>query len=188
MSVWLTGVVCVRGVGSLDYFLLHCEIASALWNAIFSRVGLAWVMPKRVVDLLACWKRVCGSHQGAAMWKMASSCLLGCLWMERNERSFEDCKRTVVELKSLFFKTLFHWTTTLDLNMLIFFFLDILNIFPFLARCFFCIYHIYLSCAFCVFNDISFTFYKTKNLLPHVTIGFIYPFLVLLGLRDLSTL
>jgi hypothetical protein len=45
----------------VDHFLLHCKIASAFWNAIFSRVGLVWVMPKRVVDPLACWKGVCGS-------------------------------------------------------------------------------------------------------------------------------
>jgi hypothetical protein len=37
----------------VDLLLLHCEIASALWSAIFSHVGLAWVMP-RVVDLFAC--------------------------------------------------------------------------------------------------------------------------------------
>jgi hypothetical protein len=37
---------------SVDHFLLHSEIASALLSATFSRVGLAWVMPKRVVDIL----------------------------------------------------------------------------------------------------------------------------------------
>jgi hypothetical protein len=31
---------------SVDRLLLHCEIASSLWNSIFSRVGLAWVMPR----------------------------------------------------------------------------------------------------------------------------------------------
>lgn len=36
--------------------LLHCEMASALWNTIFSLVGLAWVMLNRVVDFFACWK------------------------------------------------------------------------------------------------------------------------------------
>jgi hypothetical protein len=36
------------------YLLLYCEIASALWSAIFSHVGLAWVMQRRVVDLFAC--------------------------------------------------------------------------------------------------------------------------------------
>ena len=28
---------------------------------------------------------------------------------ERNSRSFEDCERTIVELKLLFFRTLFEW-------------------------------------------------------------------------------
>jgi hypothetical protein len=35
------------GVGG--YLLLHCEVARALWNAIFSRFSLSWVMPLRVV-------------------------------------------------------------------------------------------------------------------------------------------
>jgi hypothetical protein len=40
----------------VDLLLLHCEIASALWSALFSHVGLAWVMQRRVVDLFACWR------------------------------------------------------------------------------------------------------------------------------------
>jgi hypothetical protein len=61
----------------VDHFLLHYDIASILWNAIFSYVGLAWIMPKRVVNLLACWKGVCGSPLGAAVWKIVLSCFCG---------------------------------------------------------------------------------------------------------------
>jgi hypothetical protein len=39
----------------VDHLLLHCEVACVLWNAIFSRFSLSWVMPRRVVDLFACW-------------------------------------------------------------------------------------------------------------------------------------
>jgi len=39
----------------VHHLLLHCEIASAMWTAIFSLVGLVCVMPKRVVDLFDCW-------------------------------------------------------------------------------------------------------------------------------------
>jgi hypothetical protein len=51
-------------------------------------------MPKRVVD----------------------SCLLE---RERNYISFEICERTVAELKSFLFKTIFHWTAATNLNAFI---------------------------------------------------------------------
>jgi hypothetical protein len=88
---------------------------------------------------------------------MVPSCLLWCFWRERNDRSFEDCERTVVDLKSFFFKTLYHWTTALDLNLLSFH--DFLDLFSFLqVRCFSCLLLVYLSYAFCAFNDISITY------------------------------
>ena len=42
------------------------------------------------------------------------SCLLWCIWRERNYKSFEDCERTVVNLKSFFFNTLYHWAVAVD--------------------------------------------------------------------------
>jgi hypothetical protein len=37
--------MCKRHGESVDHLLLHCEVAGALWNTIFSRFGLSWVMP-----------------------------------------------------------------------------------------------------------------------------------------------
>jgi hypothetical protein len=48
--------MCKKNGESMDHLLLHCEIACALWNTIFSNVGLTWVMLRRVVDLFACWR------------------------------------------------------------------------------------------------------------------------------------
>jgi hypothetical protein len=95
---------------SVDHLLLHCEVARALWNEIFSRFSLSWVMPLRVVDLFACWWTG-GRSQSAVMWKMVPCCLLWCLWRERNDRHFEDKERTIEELISFFFHSLFSWTT-----------------------------------------------------------------------------
>jgi hypothetical protein len=93
----------------VDHLLLHCEVALALWNAIFSRFGLSWVMPHWVVDLFACWWK--GGHsQSVVVWKMVHSCLLWCLWREQNNRNFEDQERTIEELKTFFFYSLFSWT------------------------------------------------------------------------------
>jgi hypothetical protein len=61
---------------------------------------------------------------------MVLSCLLWCLWRERNDRSFEDNERMVAELKSFFFITLYRWTVALDLNLLSFHdFLDLFSLF-----------------------------------------------------------
>jgi hypothetical protein len=55
-------------------------------------LGLAWVMPRRVVDFFAFWRGL-GGPQCATVWKMFMSCLLWCFWRERNDRIFEDCER-----------------------------------------------------------------------------------------------
>jgi hypothetical protein len=46
ISLWLIGVKCKKSGESTDHFLLHYEIATALWNTIFNSVGLACVMPR----------------------------------------------------------------------------------------------------------------------------------------------
>jgi hypothetical protein len=39
----------------------------------------------------------------AQLCGVVPSCLLWCLWRERNDRSFEDSERTTTDLKSFFF-------------------------------------------------------------------------------------
>jgi hypothetical protein len=58
--------MCKKEEKTVDHLLLHCESAQFLWNAFFSRFGLAWVMPRRVVDLLHCWWSGGGGGGGAS--------------------------------------------------------------------------------------------------------------------------
>ena len=39
------------------------DIAQDLWSMVLCLFGIYWIMPKRVVDLLACWKGNCGRQQ-----------------------------------------------------------------------------------------------------------------------------
>jgi hypothetical protein len=61
-------------------------------------------MLRCVVDMYVCWWTT-SSTLSAAVWKMVPICLYWCLWMEMNDRSFEDRKRTFEKTKSFFFKT-----------------------------------------------------------------------------------
>jgi hypothetical protein len=47
--------LCKRDGESVNHLLLHCDVASTMWNNIFTRFGMSWVMPSRVIDLFACW-------------------------------------------------------------------------------------------------------------------------------------
>ncbi|XP_035544454.1 uncharacterized protein LOC108983424 isoform X2 [Juglans regia] len=108
--------LCKKNGESVDHLLLHCEVTRELWNGIFRRVDVAWVMPAKVVDLLACWKGLKGSTQVAAAWKMIPLCIMWCIWLERNARCFEDRERSMEELQNFFLHTLLLWFSAIVLN------------------------------------------------------------------------
>jgi hypothetical protein len=67
--------MCKLNGESVNHLLLRCEVACALWNAIFSHFSLSWVMPLRVVYLFACWWTG-GRSWSAVVWKMVPGCLV----------------------------------------------------------------------------------------------------------------
>jgi hypothetical protein len=100
--------LCESDGESVDHLLLHCGVANALWNAIISRLGLCWVMPSSVRELLACWCSG-GRTRSAVVWKMIPLCLMWCIWRERNARCFEDSARSFEEILHYFLFTLYTW-------------------------------------------------------------------------------
>jgi hypothetical protein len=67
MSVRWTSILCKRCGEFVDHLFPDCEIASALWSAIFRSAGFTWVMPRRVVDLFTCWRRLSGNPHSATV-------------------------------------------------------------------------------------------------------------------------
>jgi len=102
--------MCKKTGESVDHLLLHCDVASALWSSLFSRFGMSWVMPIRVINLLSCWWSF-GRSRSAVVWKMAPICLFWCLWRERNNMSFEDLESTLEEILFSFYHSLYFLTT-----------------------------------------------------------------------------
>jgi hypothetical protein len=102
--------MCKKTEEAIDHLLLHWDVSSVLWNSLFSRFGMSWVIPRRVIDLLACWWSSSRSRS-AAVWKMATICIFWCLWSERNNRSFEDLERSLEEILSLLYHSLYCWTS-----------------------------------------------------------------------------
>jgi hypothetical protein len=101
--------LCESDGESVDHLLIHCGVANALWNAILSRLGLNWVMPSSVKELMACWCSG-GRTRSAVVWKMIPLCIMWCIWRERNARCFEDSARSFEEIVHYFLFTLYTWT------------------------------------------------------------------------------
>ena len=97
---------------SVDYLLLHCPLARELWSMVFGLFGLDWVMPCKVIQLWVAWQIRSADLRNMAIWRMVPHCVIWCLWRERNARLFEVCESSMVDIKLLFFQTLYAWVNS----------------------------------------------------------------------------
>jgi hypothetical protein len=66
-------------------------------------------MPKRVIDLFACWWKF-GRPRSAAVWTMVPICIFWCVWKKRNLKCFKDQENSIENILDSFFHTLYLWT------------------------------------------------------------------------------
>ena len=90
---------------TMDYLLLHCKFAYALWSEGFFIFGIQWVMPKTVASLLFGWWKWLEKHS-SNIWNMVPACLMWLIWRECNNRTFEDFVRSIDLLKPILVGTL----------------------------------------------------------------------------------
>ena len=105
--------MCRRNGELVDHLLIHCPFAFDLWSMVFTLFGIHWVMPKTVVELVACRQGKFGRHRNSAIWMVVPYCLMWCIWRERNNRRFGDLERSISNLKLFFLKTLLNWVAVL---------------------------------------------------------------------------
>jgi hypothetical protein len=72
--------ICKASGESTDHLLLHCPIVADLWSCIFSLFGLQWVMPKGVLELLACWGEGRGKSKIQDLWNSIPHGIFWVLW------------------------------------------------------------------------------------------------------------
>jgi hypothetical protein len=100
--------MCKKSEESIDHLLLHCEVATEVWNMIFQLFGVMWVMSGQLKDCLGSWQGQKGNSIVIQIWRMVHLCVMWCLWRERNARNFEDCEHEIIELKKRVLRTLFY--------------------------------------------------------------------------------
>ena len=76
-------------MGGVDHLLLHCGEVFRLWSFALRSFGVSWVLPKRVIDLLASWRNWLGKCS-SNVWNLVPHCMMWIIWRERNNCIFED--------------------------------------------------------------------------------------------------
>ena len=71
--------------------------------------GVSWVLPKRVIDLLASWRNWLGKHF-SNVWNLVPHCVMWIIWRKRNNPIFVDSVLSRNKLLALFVTTLFDWS------------------------------------------------------------------------------
>ncbi|RVW29047.1 hypothetical protein CK203_088908 [Vitis vinifera] len=80
---------------SIDHIFLHCPVTIGLWHRLFNLVGLVWVPPRSLEDMLVItFKGLGNSLEARHFGQIACLTLIWMVWQERNNRIFEDKGRT----------------------------------------------------------------------------------------------
>jgi hypothetical protein len=101
--------MCKTAGETVDHLLIHCWFARQLWTFVFQTVGIDWVLPFHVSELLFGWWNWFGKRS-SGVWNLIPSCLMWTIWRERNNRTFENIETLVAKVIELFFVSLFDWS------------------------------------------------------------------------------
>lgn len=69
--------MCKADGESIDHLFLHCPMAYDLWSFVFSLFRVHWVMPSKVLDLLACWQGIFGQLWSSEIWAAIQTAYCG---------------------------------------------------------------------------------------------------------------
>jgi hypothetical protein len=101
--------MCKNTEETVDHLLIHCWFARQLWIFVFQSVGINWVLPHHVPEMLFGWWNWFGKRS-SGVWNLIPSCLMWTIWRERNKRTFENMETPLAKTIELFFVTLFDWS------------------------------------------------------------------------------
>ena len=80
--------MCCNDGETGNHLLIHCTLASDLWNLVLRSFGVPWEFPNNIADLLFGWFNCFGKHN-CSVGNLVPLCLMWTVWHERNSRIFD---------------------------------------------------------------------------------------------------
>lgn len=85
-------LLCLWDTEDFHHLFIHCIFSTLVWNAIFRRFGITWVMPwivRTIKDLFDQWKFGYCSYKGKILWMMTLMAVFWTIWIERHCHTFQ---------------------------------------------------------------------------------------------------
>ena len=76
--------LCKVSEESIDHILIHCDNNKVLSTLFLSTIGMVWVFPNSVKNLLLKWKFIGLKKEKRVVCHLNSVCLSWCIWEECN--------------------------------------------------------------------------------------------------------
>ena len=102
--------LCEKEEETLNHLLVHYLQARIFWELILAIVGIGWVFPFSVLQVLLAWQRAQVGKKRKKVWRAAPLCLFWTLWHERNRVAFDNEACFAYRLKSSFICNFWSWS------------------------------------------------------------------------------
>ena len=86
--------LCKKSNESIDHLFLHCDFSYRLWSKVVKEFGTEWVPPSSSTELLLFYGGSSFTKKGKTLWKVVATTTFWAIWLERNNRIFEEGEGT----------------------------------------------------------------------------------------------
>ena len=83
-------ILCKNSNETIDHLFLHCDYSLRLWSNILKEFDLNWVIPRSSTELLSLGRGFSFTKKGNIVWKVSVTATCWAIWLERNNRIFEE--------------------------------------------------------------------------------------------------
>lgn len=108
--------LCGKTEETNNHLFVHCSFTAQIWAIFLNISDTKWTMPEHTADLLSCWIRRGGSKRQKTWWSLIPHCIWLAVWIERNNRNFEDIFNSIHKVKWNCIVSLFFWCKELGLE------------------------------------------------------------------------
>ena len=82
---------------TVNHILIQCIVVRVLWDIVFGLLGVQWVFPETVKEILTYWRGPFVGKKRKMIWKFIPLCIFWTVWKKRNRLAF----RGVLDIQKL---------------------------------------------------------------------------------------